>query len=213
MAKPAVKRDKQGRFVPVKRKSGAGRKKSTAMRQHLANMPESRRSKEPEPGALTAPLATDAPDDLGQQGRFLWEMLVRQDADCAAKGIHPSVGATSHALAHAYCSAFDRWAEVKFTIARIESEFDPKDRDLAKWIVDDETGQWELNAVWEVERKFRQDAVAAARALGIGSAHPTTAIQVNLNGQQMAADPVMKMVGPYREAAQIIDATAVETKK
>ena len=212
MAKPPVKRDKQGRFVPAKRKPGAGRKKSTPMRQHLANMPESRRSEAPPPGAMTEPLAIAAPADLGEYGRFLWELLVRQDADCAEKGIVPSVGSASHALAHAYCSAFDRWAEVKETIKSIEEKLPKNRRHLAKWVIDDNTDQWYIHGVWKEEQKFRKEAVAAARALGIGSQHPTMAIQVNLNGQQMSADPITKHIGPYRESAQIIDATAEKVK-
>ena len=62
--------------------------------------------------------------------------------------------------------------------------------------------------MWNAEVKFRKEAIAAARALGVGSQHPTTAINVNLNGQQMAAHPVLKFVGPAREAAAMIDATA-----
>ena len=212
MAKPPVKRDRKGRFMPVKRKPGAGRKKSTPMRQHLSNMPDCRRSKEPEKTALMAPLVAAAPDDLGQYGTFLWEMLVRQDAECGEKGIVPSVGEGAFALAHAYCSAFDRWAEVKHTIKSIEDDLPQSKRHLAKWIIDEETDQWHIHGVWQAELKFRKEAVAAARALGIGSAHPTTAIQVNLNGQQMAADPVMKHIGPYRESAQIIEATAEKVK-
>ena len=190
------------------RAPGAGRPKSTPMRQHLANFQPCRRTPKPPSTAVAAPLTADAPADLGEYGRFLWQMLVVQDADCAEKSIVPSVGAGRFALAHAYASAFDRWAQALATIRSLEAEQPEGEEHMAMWIADPETGDLELRGVWHAEIKFRKEAIAAARALGIGSQHPTTAINVNLNGQQVAADPALRYIGPAREAAQIIEATA-----
>ena len=170
------------------------------------------RRSDPKPlGAFNAPLAGDAPDDLGDYGKFLWELLVRQQADAHEKGITPAVTMEGVALATAYCSAFDRWAEVKVTIKHLEDQRPDGEKHLAKWDVDCH-GVWHLHGVWHAEVKFRKEAIAAARALGLGSQHPTTAVQVNLNGQQMNADPVMSLLGPYREAAQIVEAVAESTQ-
>ena len=204
---PKRKIDKMGRNVPTRRKPGAGRPKSTPLRQHLANMEPRYRTDPPAEIAANAPLSGDPPADLGEYGRFLWQLLVAQQADAAAKGIAPAVGMESFALAEQYCSAFDRWAEVKETIKHLEAERPAADRHLAKWRVDDD-GKWTLHGVWQTEARFRTAAVDAARALGIGASHPTTALQVNINGQQVAADPTLALIGPYRESARIVDAAA-----
>ena len=201
-AKKATAKKPGGR----KRAPGAGRKKSTPLRQHLAGMQPCRRS-EPLPSTeANAPLAGEAPAELGPYGRFLWELIVAQQADAKEKGVTPAVTMQSVALALAYASAFDRWAEVKETIAHLEAERPPGEKHLAKWDIDCETGEWRLHGVWQAELKFRAEAIKAARALGIGSTHPTTALQVNINGQQVAADPSLRLIGPYRESAKIVDA-------
>ena len=194
--------------APRKRAPGAGRKKSSPMRQHLAGMQACRRSDPKVPIAANAPLAGKPPSDLGQHGKFLWTLLVEQQADAAEKGIEPQVGMESHALAHAYCSAFDRWSEVKQTIASRERALPAAQRHEAKWIHDEETGDTQLNGIWVAEMKFRSEAIKAAKALGLGGSHPATALQVNINGQQVAADPALSLVGPYRASGQIVDAVA-----
>ena len=202
-AKKATSKEPGGR----KRAAGGGRKKSTPLRQHMAGMQPCRRS-EPLPSTdANAPLAGEAPAELGEYGRFLWSLLTAQQADAAEKGVTPAVTMQSAALALAYCSAFDRWAEAKKTIRYLEADRPPEERHLAKWDVDDD-GVWHLHGVWQAEMKFRKEAIVAARALGIGSTHPTTALQVNINGQQVAADPSLRLIGPYRESAKTIDAVA-----
>ena len=204
------KRDAKGRVVPVKRKPGAGRKKSTPMRQHYTNMQPARRSPPPVPTSGTAGLAGHPPTDLGRMGKFLWKLLVNQQQDAEAKGIQPTITMSSFALAHQYASAFDRWSEVKKTIKHIEAQFPPGERHLAKWKID-QAGNYELHGVWEVEIKFRKAAADAAQALGLGVSHPQVALQVNMNGQPgaVAEDPAKKLIGPYREATKIIDAVEV----
>ena len=190
-----------------KRAPGGGRPKSSPLRQHLANMPMAQRSAPPDVPGVVAPLAGEPPEGLGSYGKFLWQLLVDQQAVCAEKGITPSVGMTSYALAEQYCSAFDRWAEVKQTIAHIEAEKTERERHLAKWRVDDK-GEWHLHGVWKAELKFRKSAVESARALGIGSQHPTTALQVNINNQNVEADSALALCGPYRKSARTVEAVA-----
>ena len=192
----------------VKRAPGAGRKKSTALRQHYTNAQPCRRSEPELPTAANAGLSGAPPKDLGRHGKFLWQLLVDQQADCEAKGITPTVGMESYALAHQYASAFDRWAEVKKTIRHLEEQYPAKDRHLAKWKVDDD-GNWSLHGVWETELKFRKEAASAAKQLGIGPNHPTVALQVNNVAQSAATDSVKKYVGPYREAAKSMEAIDV----
>ena len=204
------KRDAKGRAVPVKRKPGAGRKKTTPMRQHYTNMQPARRSRPPVPTSGTAGLSGNPPTDLGPQGRFLWKLLVTQQQDAESKGITPTVGMESFALAHQYASAFDRWAEVKKTIKHLEAEFPASERHLAKWKVDN-NGNYELHGVWKTEVEFRKAAAEAAKALGLGISHPAVALQVNMNGQpgSVTEDPAKKLIGPYREAAKVVDAVEV----
>lgn len=203
------KRDAKGRTVPVKRKPGAGRKKSTPMRQHYTNMQPARRSPPPVPTSATAGLAGNPPTDLGRAGRFLWKLLVDQQTDAESKGVQPTVCMESYALAHQYASAFDRWAEVKKTIKHLEAKHPPGERHLAKWVVNG--SNYELHGVWKTEVEFRKAAAEAAKALGLGVSHPAVALQVNMNGQPnaVAEDPAKKLIGPYREAAKIIDAVEV----
>lgn len=204
-APPKVKRDAKGRYMPVKRASGGGRKKSSAMRQYYTEMQPSRRSDPALPTAGTAALSGPPPADLGDSGKFLWELLTLQQQDAEAKGIQPTVSMESYGLAHQYASAFDRWAEVKQTIKTLEAKLPVKDRHMAKWMVDCE-GNYSLHGVWKVEAEFRSAAAAAAKTLGLGANHPAVALQVNLNGQQAANDnPVHRLVGPYREANKIME--------
>ena len=208
-AGPKRKTDSLGRSVPAKRAPGAGRKKSTALRQHYTNTQPCRRSEPELPTAANAGLSGAAPKDLGRHGKFLWQLLVDQQADCEAKGITPTVGMESYALAHQYASAFDRWAEVKKTIRHLEEKYPAKERHLAKWKVDDD-GNWSLHGVWETELKFRKEAASAAKQLGIGPNHPAVALQVNNVAQTAQSDSVKRYVGPYREAAkslEVIDVT------
>ena len=206
---PPKKRDAAGRFVPAKRAPGGGRKKSSPMRQHYTGMQPSRRSQPVVPTAATGALSGKAPPDLGPHGVFLWDLLVTQQQDAVAKGIQPTVGMESYALAHQYASAFDRWAEVKETIKHIESKLRVKDRHLAKWKIDD-AGNYELHGVWSVEVTFRKEAAAAAKLLGIGGNHPTVALQVNVNAEKSADDPAMKYIGPYRAGNQTLDGSVVD---
>ena len=204
------KRDAKGRAVPATRKPGGGRKKSTPMRQHYTNMQPARRSPPPVPTSGTAALSGNPPTDLGPAGRFLWKLLVTQQQDAEGKGIAPTVGMESYALAHQYASAFDRWAEVKKTIKHLEAEFPARDRHLAKWVIDGK-GNYTLHGVWQTEVSFRKAAADAAQTLGLGVSHPAVALQVNMNGQPSAVadDPTKKLIGPYREAAKVIDAVEV----
>ena len=208
---PPRKRDAKGRVVPAKRKPGGGRKKSTPIRQHYTNMQPARRSPPPVPTSGTAPLTGKPPTDLGRHGRFLWELLVRQQQDAEAKGVTPTVCMESYGLAHQYASAFDRWAEVKKTIKHLEAEFPASERHMAKWMVDGK-GNYELHGVWKTEVAFRKEAAEAAKTLGLGVSHPSIVQQFNMNGQPSAAvdNPALKLVGPYREAASIIDAVEVD---
>ena len=203
-AAPKVKRDAKGRYMPVKRKPGGGRKKSSAMMQYYTEMQPSRRSAPALPTAGGAALSGPPPDDLGDSGRFLWELLSRQQIDAESKGIQPTVSMESYGLAHQYASAFDRWAEVKQTIKSIEAKLPVKDRHMAKWRIDDE-GNYTLHGVWKVEAEFRASAAAAAKTLGLGANHPAVALQVNVNGQQANDNPIHKLVGPYREANKIME--------
>ena len=213
---PPKKRDAKGRAVPAKRAPGAGRKKSSPMRQHYTNMQPCRRSEPVAPTAGTGALCGKAPADLGEHGKFLWDLLVAQQQDAVAKGIQPTVGMESYALAHQYASAFDRWAEVKETIKHLERKKQVKDRHLAKWKVDD-AGNYELHGVWATEVVFRKEAAAAAKLLGIGGNHPTVALQVNVNAEKAADDPAKKLIGPYRAglpqatpaAGSVVDAATV----
>ena len=151
------------------------------------------------------PLAGEAPDDLGSYGRFLWELMIRQEADCVAKRVAPTIGMAAFALAHAYASAFDRWAEAKETIRHLEAKRPKAERHLAKWHIDDETEEWRLHGVWVAEKAFRKEAIVAARALGIGMNHPAVALQVNVGGRAAMSDDAMNLVGPNREARRIIE--------
>ena len=202
---PKIKRDAKGRYVPATRAKGGGRKKSSPLRQHYTNMQPSRRSDPALPTAATAALSGKPPVDLGEHGRFLWELLVTQQQDAEARGIQPTVGMEAYGLAHQYASAFDRWAEVKQTIKSLEAKLPVKDRHMAKWMVDCE-GNYSLHGVWKVEAEFRAAAAAAAKTLGLGANHPAVALQVNVNGQSAANDnPIHKLVGPYREANKIME--------
>lgn len=206
-ATPKVKRDAKGRYMPVKRKSGGGRKKSSPLRQHYTEMQPSRRSAPAVPTAGSVGLAGEPPADLGPDGVFLWKLMVSQGEDAERKGLAPTVGMEAYALAHQYASAFDRWAEVKQTIKSLEEKLPKAKRHLAKWMIDPE-GNYTLHGVWQTEVQFRKAAADAAKTLGLGASHPAIALQVNTNVQQAEQDPVKKLVGPYREA-QIVDAVPV----
>ena len=211
------KRDKSGRFIPAKRRPGAGRKKSSPRRQYLAEVQPCRRTEPVAPATGPAPLAVPPPDGAGDYAKYLWELLVEQDADCMAKNVAPTVGMAQYGLAHNYVSSFQSWRDVADAQMRFEDEFvqqhadkehpDPESmRWRARWRVDPETNDLVEREMWKVERVAMEACRKAARALGVGANHPMVAMQLNMN--QQTVNPQSHLCGAWSKRDRVIDAPA-----